>query len=238
MLTKKLAHPYDLPKSLEDYDNKLFKNINEDDFFSVLKDSKPSNEDINRTFYFIEKYNLKTFGDLTDLYLKSDIDLLTDVFENFIEFSLKEFGINPLYCYSLRGFTWLWGLNFTDVELHYLKDDTLIRLVENDVRGGVSSVMGDRYVESNDEQKVLNNDAYNLYVWAMSEYLPFVKIKFEEEYNINEILNTADDADVGYFVECDLEYSKKIKEITKYFPLAPVNSCWRWRFKWTSAINL
>ena len=85
--------------------------------------------------------------------------------------------------------------------------------------------MGDRYVESNDEQKVLNNDAYNLYGWAMSEYLPFVKIKFEQEYKFNEILNTADDADVGYFVECDLEYSKKNKRNNQIFPLAPVNSC-------------
>ena len=224
------------PKSLEDYDNKLLKNINEDDFFSVLKDSKPSNEEIYRTFDIIKKYKVKTFGDLTDSYLKIDFDLLTDVFENFIEFSLKEFGIHPLYCYSLPGFTWLWGLKYPDVELQYFKDDTLIRLVENKIRGGVSSVMGDRYVESNDEQKVLCIDAFILYSWAMSQYLPYDKIKFEEEYNINELLNTSDDADVGYFVECDLEYSKKNKRNNQIFPLAPVNSCWRWRFKWISAI--
>ena len=38
MLTIKLAYPYDLPKFLEDHDNILLKDLNEDDFFSILKD--------------------------------------------------------------------------------------------------------------------------------------------------------------------------------------------------------
>ena len=39
------------------------------------------------------------------LYLKSDVLLLTCVFEKFIKVSVKEFGINPLYCVSLPGYT-------------------------------------------------------------------------------------------------------------------------------------
>ena len=136
--------------------------------------------------------------------------------------SLKELNINPLSCYSLPRFTWLCGLKNTDVNLQYLKDDTLIRLLENNIRGGVSGVMGPRYVESNNKQKVLYIDANKLYGWAMSEYLPYDEINFEEKYDINETLNTPDDADDGYFVEFDLEYPKN-KEKTKYFPFAPVN---------------
>ena len=54
LLIKKLDYPYELSISLEDYDNILLKDKNEDDFFSELKDSKPSIEEINRTFETIK----------------------------------------------------------------------------------------------------------------------------------------------------------------------------------------
>ena len=40
---------------------------------------------------------------------------------------------------------------------------------------------------------------------------------------LEEILNTKDDSEIGYFVECDLKYTDKIKQKTKYFPFAPEN---------------
>ena len=45
-------------------------------------------------------------------------------------------------------------------------------LLENNIRGGVSSVMGPRYVEADETTKLLYIDANNLYGWAMSQYLP------------------------------------------------------------------
>ena len=36
-----------------------------------------------------------------------------------------------------------------------------------------------------------------------------------------EILNTPDDSDIGYFVEVDLRYHDIIKEKTKNFPFLP-----------------
>ena len=38
---------------------------------------------------------------------------------------------------------------------------------------------------------------------------------------LEELLNTPDDSDIGYFVEVDLKYSDKIKEKTKNFPFCP-----------------
>ena len=37
-----------------------------------------------------------------------------------------------------------------------------------------------------------------------------------------DILNTPDDNEYGYFVECDLEYPAEIKEKTENFPLCPL----------------
>ena len=38
---------------------------------------------------------------------------------------------------------------------------------------------------------------------------------------LEEILNTPDDSDNGYFIEADLRYPDNIKEKTKNFPFAP-----------------
>ena len=40
---------------------------------------------------------------------------------------------------------------------------------------------------------------------------------------LEEILNTPDVSDSGYFVEVDLRYPDKIKEKTKNFPFCPEN---------------
>ena len=58
--------------------------------------------------------------------------------------SVNEFGINPLYCVSLPGYTWQCGLKHTDIKLQTLQDKDLFLLIENIMRGGLSSVMGDR----------------------------------------------------------------------------------------------
>ena len=38
---------------------------------------------------------------------------------------------------------------------------------------------------------------------------------------LEEMLNTPDDSDIGYFVEVDLKYPDDIKEKTKNFPYCP-----------------
>ena len=96
-------------------------------------------------------------------------------------------------------------------------------LLEDNIRGGVSSVMGDRYVKSTDNKWILYIDANNLYGHSMSEPLPYDKIKFDDDIKLDDILNTPDDSDIGYFIEVDLKYTVNIKEKTKNFPFAPVN---------------
>ena len=160
---------------------------------------------------------------MTELYLKSDVILLADVFEKFIEISIEEYGNNPLHCVSLPGYTWQCGMKYTDIKLQTLQDKDMILLIENNIRGGISSVMGDRYVISDDDKKILYVDANNLYGWAMSEYLPYDEIKFVRNVKLEDILNTPDDSDIGYFIEVDLKYPDNIKEKTKNFPFAPVN---------------
>ena len=99
----------------------------------------------------------------------------------------------------------------------------MIFLLENNIRGGISSVMGDRYIQSDENEKIFYIDANNSYGHSMSEPLPYDEIKFVQNVELEDILNTLDDSDIGYFVEVDLKYSDNIKEKTKNFPFAPEN---------------
>ena len=99
----------------------------------------------------------------------------------------------------------------------------MILLLENKIRGGVSSIMGSRYVKSDEDKKISYVVANNLYGWAMSEYLPYDENKFDRIVKLEDIIKTPDDSDNGFFIEADLTYPDNMKEKTKRFPFAPEN---------------
>ena len=72
-------------------------------------------------------------------------------------------------------------------------------------------------------------DATNLYGHSMIQPLPYDEIEMWHGHpdvymnKLDEVLNTPDDSDIGYFVEVDLKYPDNIKEKTKNFPIAPEN---------------
>ena len=221
-LTKKLAYPYEFFDCIEYYQKPVNK-LEKKDFFSKLKNGYPDDEEIQRTMDIIEKFNIKNGEELTEIYLKSDVLLLACVFEKFIKVSVNEFGINPLYCVSLPGYTWQCGLKYTGIRLQTLQGKDMILLLENNIRGGISSVMGDRYMKSDDNKKILYIDANNLYGHSMSQFLPYDETKFDNTVKLEDILNNPEDSDIGYFIEVDLKYPDNIKEKTKKFPFAPMN---------------
>ena len=177
-LTKKLAYPYEYFNSIDDC-QKPVDNLKKEHFFSKLKYECPDDEEIERTMDIIKRFNIKNGEELGEIYLKSDVLLLACVFENFIKVSIKEFDINPLYCVSLPGYTWQCGLKYTGINLQTLQDKDMILLLANNIRGGISSVMGDRYVRSDENKKILYIDANNLYGHSMSEPLPYDETKFD-----------------------------------------------------------
>ena len=158
---------------------------------------------------------MKSGKELTEIYLKSDVLSLACVFEKFIKVSVNEFGINPLNCVSLPGYTWECGLKYTGLNLKTLQDEDFVLTLESNIRGGISSVMGNRYVKSDDNERILNIDANNLYGHSMSQPSHYDEIKFDKNVKLGDIINTPDDSDIGYFLEVDLTYSGDIKEQTK-----------------------
>ena len=141
-LTKKLAYRHEYFNSIEGY-QKPVDTLKKEHFFSKLKNGYPDDEEIERTMDIIKRFKIKNGEELTEIYLKSDVLLLACVFEKFIKVSVNEFGINPLYCVGLPGYTWQCGLKYTGINLQTLRDKDMILLLENNIRGGISSVMAD-----------------------------------------------------------------------------------------------
>ena len=110
----------------------------------------------------------------------------------------------------------------TGVTLDYITDDKLRLLLENNMRGGPSACMGNRYVKRG-ERKIVYEDMTNIYGRSMSQYLPtgdFRGIKVTRS-SLKTILRTPDNDEHGFLIECDLEYPSSIHKKTKYFPFLP-----------------
>ena len=230
LLKNKLAYPYEFYKTLEDYENsidELLKAGNEA-YFSKTKNKIPDMEEINRTNEIIKLFNIKNGRELTELYCKADVILLADIFEKFIKVSITEFGINPLYHISLPGTTWSNGLRYTKVELELIKNVDLFQMFESGIRGGISGIFGDRYIESDNNTVILHVDMNNLYGFAMLMHLPTGNFQIYEnnsitESFINKVLNTHDCSNTGYVLIVDLIYPDNIKYKSKNFPYCPQN---------------
>ena len=101
-LNKKLAYPYEYFNKIDDY-MKPVDNLQKEDFLSRLKNKCPEGDEITCTKEITKVFDIKIGEELTKLYLKSDVILLADVFEKFVNISTEEFGVNTLYCISLPG---------------------------------------------------------------------------------------------------------------------------------------
>ena len=65
-----------------------------------------------RTIDIDKLFDIESGKELTQLFLKNDVILLVDVFENFFEVSNNEFDINPLCSVSLPGYVTVWNENY------------------------------------------------------------------------------------------------------------------------------
>ncbi|KAK3778630.1 hypothetical protein RRG08_033410 [Elysia crispata] len=76
-------------------------------------------------------------GNYADLYCRTDVLLLADVFENFRKTSQKQYGLDPANYYTSPGLSWDALLKKTGVELELLTDYDQHLFIEKGMRGGI-----------------------------------------------------------------------------------------------------
>ena len=127
---------------------------------------------------------------------------------------------------SAPGLAWQACLNKTGVKLELLTDIDMLLMVEEEIRGGichavhryakVNNTYMNNYDKSTESSYLMYLDANNLYRWVMSQRLPVNGFKWVEKLsNFNErfIKSFNKNSDVGYFLEVDAEYPKKIIQV-------------------------
>ena len=139
LFTRKGVYPYDYMDSLDRLsETKL---PPKEAFYSRLNKSHISDEDYEHAQKVWREFDCKTMRDYHDLYLKSDVLLLADVFENFRDLCLKNYELDPAWYYTVPGLAWDAALKKTKVELELLTDPDMLLMFEKGIRGGVSSIM-------------------------------------------------------------------------------------------------
>ena len=180
------------------------------EFYSRLNDTDISDEDYEHAKKVWEKFEMKTMREYHDLYLESNVLLLADVFENFRDVCIKNYGLDPAWYYTAPGLAWDAALKLTRVKLELLTDYDMLLMFEAGIRGGVSMIStrygkaNNKYMSSYDPDQpskfITYLDANNLYGWAMSKPLPTNGFRWMNEGELTDWKNHP------CVLEVDLEY--------------------------------
>ena len=114
---------------------------NKEKFYSSLNNTNITDEDYKRALEIWDKFNCKNLGEYSDLYLKSDVCLLADVFENFRNTCLRYYKLDPTHYFSSPGLAWDAMLKMTNVKLDLITDIDMENMVQLGMRGGVSTII-------------------------------------------------------------------------------------------------
>ena len=91
-------------------------------FFSSLKDECIREKDHLKASNIWNVFKMNTMGDFHDLYLKTDVLLLADVFQKFINTCLDYYKLDPCHYFSSPGLSWSAMLKMTRIELELISD--------------------------------------------------------------------------------------------------------------------
>ena len=229
LLTDKGVYPYDYMNSFDKFDDEQLPS--KDDFYSQLSEEGISVDDYERAKIIWKHFDIKNMGEYHDLYLKTDVLLLTDIFENFRDVCMKYYGLDPAYYYTLPNFAFDAMLKMTGVEIDLIYDQEMYEMIEAGLRGGMCMVstkkveannkyMGEEYDKKKESSYINYLDANNLYGLSMIQKLPYKNLKWDDTLKEEDIINYKNN-NIGYILEVDLEYSKELHDLHNDYPMAP-----------------
>ena len=235
LMTRKGVYPYDYMDSFDKFNKTELPT--KEEFYSILIDEHISNEDYTHAQNVWNTFKLQTMGEYHNLYLKSDILLLADVFENFRRTCIQYYKLDPCHYFTSPGLSWDAMLKMTNIKLELMTDINMFQFIESAMRGGISYISNrygkanNKYMKEYDEKApskyIMYLDANNLYGWAMSQYLPTGNFRWMTEKQISK-LNVArynENSEKGLILEVDLEYPKELHNLHNDYPLAAERVC-------------
>ncbi|RLU14839.1 hypothetical protein DMN91_012726, partial [Ooceraea biroi] len=161
-------------------------------FHSSLTGDTVSGDDYAHATTVWDRFAIENLGQYSDMYLKTDVLLLADVFENFRDTCIRSYGLDPAHYYTLPGYTWDAMLLHTGIEFEMLTDVDMVLFVERGVRG-----------------------------WAMYQPLPRGEFRWVEDVSTLDVHAITPDSPTGYILEVDLEYPRHLHDAHADLPFCP-----------------
>jgi len=155
-----------------------------------------------------QRFSIRTLGEYSDLYLKTDVLLLADIFENFRNNCVANYCLDPAHYYTLPGFTWDAMLKHMRVRFELLTDIDMVIFIERSIRSCLNQCSSryvhanNKYMRSFDPSKpssyLMYYDVNNLYGWAMCQPLPYAELRWVEDAANFDVSAIAPDSSTGY----------------------------------------
>jgi len=230
LLLKKGVYPYDYIGNFNILSEKKLPSKSK--FYNKLYECDITDEEYKHALKVWNTFKCNTLMDYHNLYLKTDVLLLTDIFETFINLSINDYKLDPSYYISLPSFAWDVMMHMTKIEFDQLTDVDKYIFFEKQKRGGLSMITKKQGITKKASSKQeLNSvikylDANNLYGLAMVQKLPYQHFKWcSFDYDISTFDFTEE---IGYTFEVDLEYPKELHDLHNDYPLTMVKKKILW----------
>ena len=216
LINKKMNFPYEWINE-ENLNNKKLPKIK--DFYSSIKLETVSEEEYNKIKEIYHKLEFKDIKDYLDTYLKLDIALLCDIFENFRKGIGNKIGLDCSKYISSPSLSKDCMLKFSGIKIEHIKDIEMYDFINNSVIGGLC-VCSNPYLNNDDDNSTIAyQDIPSLYQAIMRNKMPLKNYKFIDlkDFDINKY---SENKDYSRILLCDVKTSDKIKNdhILKQFP--------------------
>jgi hypothetical protein len=128
LVTRKGVYPYEYTDSWEKLEETSLPP--KEEFYSTLTEEHISSKEYEHARKVWDHFGCKTLGEYSDLYLKVDVMLLADVFENFRDICMKTYNLDPAHYYTAPGFSFDCMLKYTEMKLELLTDYDMLLMFE------------------------------------------------------------------------------------------------------------
>ncbi|CAH1737406.1 unnamed protein product [Aphis gossypii] len=231
LVTRKGVYPYEYTDSWERLEDMSLPR--KQDFYSTLTETGIKDNEFEHAKEVWDHFDCKTLGDYSDLYLKIDVLLLADVFENFRDVCMRAYNLDAAHYFTAPGLSFDAMLKFTGQKLQLLHDYDMLLMFENGIRGGLvqaskryakaNNVKTPGYNETKNKSWIIYQDCNNLYGWAMSQYIPYGGLNWLEP-TLNGLDDLDDTSPIGRVYEVDVTYPQHLHNEHNDLPFLPQNS--------------
>ncbi|CAB5385537.1 unnamed protein product [Rhizophagus irregularis] len=179
LITRKGVYPYEYIDSHDRFKETELPSIH--DFYSTLG-GKITQDNYKHAQKVWKEFGCKNLGEYHDLYLKTDVLLLADVWTKFRQTAMHHYGLDPSHYVSAPALSWDGMLKMTGIKIELFTDMTMHDFTEKAKRGGIA-IAGHRFLKANNPKMgdsfnpskpttwISYVDANNLcYPWLLPKY--------------------------------------------------------------------